>query len=74
MVKLNDADPAPGYLESPRSPKNQRPRLEVAFGVNKERWLCATVLDLRSKRHLMREQPGVTSLSCVSCSRPFLRV
>ena len=34
-----------------------RPRLEIAFGVNADRWLIATVRDLLSQRELMREEP-----------------
>jgi molecular chaperone DnaK (HSP70) len=59
LVKLNEANPALGYLDPPHSPKDLRPRLEVSFGVNAERWLVATVLDLRTKKHLMRGEPVV---------------
>lgn len=62
VVKLNEANPALGTLDPPHSPQDSRPRLEVAFGVNGERWLCATVLDLRTKKHLMREEPVVRLL------------
>jgi molecular chaperone DnaK (HSP70) len=62
VVKLNDANPALGHLDPPHSPKDQRPRLEVAFGVNAERWLCATVFDLHAHKHLMREEPVVRLL------------
>jgi len=62
VVRLNEANPALGYLEPPHSPQDNRPRLEVAFGVNGERWLCATVFDLRTKKHLMREEPVVRLL------------
>ena len=62
VVKLNEANPALGYLDPPHSPQDSRPRLEVAFGVNNERWLCATVFDLRTKKHLMRTEPVVRLL------------
>ena len=53
VVKLNEANPALGHLDPPHSPRDSRPRIEVAFGVNAERWLCATVFDLRTRKHLM---------------------
>jgi hypothetical protein len=59
VVKLNETNPALGYLDPPHSPRDSRPRLEVAFGVNAERWLCATVFDLRTKKHLMEGEPVV---------------
>jgi molecular chaperone DnaK (HSP70) len=62
VVKLNEANPALGRLEPPHSPRDQRPRLEVAFGVNADRWLCATVFDLYAQKHLMREEPVVRLL------------
>lgn len=62
VVKLNEANPALGELSPPHSPSDRRPRLRVAFGVNAERWLCATVEDLQSKRRLMEEEPVVRLL------------
>ena len=43
----------------PHSPRDRRPRLEIAFGVSAERWLIATVRDLLTQRELMREEPVV---------------
>jgi molecular chaperone DnaK (HSP70) len=62
VVKLNEANPALGELSPPHSPSDRRPRLRVAFGVNAERWLCATVEDLLSRRRLMEEEPVVRLL------------
>jgi molecular chaperone DnaK len=62
VVKLNEANPALGDLSPPHSPSDRRPRLRVAFGVNADRWLCATVEDLLSKRRLMHEEPVVRLL------------
>lgn len=62
VVPLNAAAPTLGYLDPPHSPRDRRPRLEVAFGVNSERWLTATVRDLLSQRELMREEPVVRLL------------
>lgn len=59
VVPLNAASPTLGYLDPPHSPRDRRPRLEIAFGVNAERWLMATVRDLLTQRDLMREEPVV---------------
>jgi molecular chaperone DnaK (HSP70) len=59
VVPLNEASPTLGYLDPPHSPRDRRPRLEVAFGVNGERWLTATVRDLVAQKELMREEPVV---------------
>ena len=44
-----------GYLDPPHSPRDRAPRLEIAFGVNAERWLCATVRDLKKNALLLKE-------------------
>jgi len=62
VVKLNEHNPALGELSPPHSPSDRRPRLRVAFGVNAERWLCATVEDLLAKRTLMHAEPVVRLL------------
>ena len=62
VVKLNESNPALGELEPPHSPSDRRPRLRVAFGVNADRWLCATVEDLHAKRRLMTEEPVIRLL------------
>jgi molecular chaperone DnaK (HSP70) len=62
VVKLNAANPALGELEPPHVASDRRPRLRVAFGVNADRWLCATVEDLLSRRRLMHEDPVVRLL------------
>jgi hypothetical protein len=59
VVPLNAARPTLGVLDPPHSPRDRRPRLEVAFGVNADRWLIATVRDLLADRELMREEPVV---------------
>lgn len=59
VVPLNEASPTLGYLDPPHSPRDRRPRLEIAFGVSSERWLMATVRDLLTQRDLMREEPVV---------------
>lgn len=59
VVPLNAASPTLGTLEPPHSPRDRRPRLDVAFGVNADRWLVATVRDLHSHKELMHEEPVV---------------
>jgi hypothetical protein len=59
VVKLNEANPALGHLDPPHPPSDHRPRLEVRLGINAERWLCATVLDLRTRKTLMRDEAVV---------------
>ena len=49
IVPLNAASPTLGYLDPPHEPQDRRPRLEIAFGVNAERWLVATVHDLLTR-------------------------
>lgn len=62
VVPLNEANPTLGYLDPPHSPRDKRPRLEIGFGVNAERWLVATVVDLATKKQLMSEEPVVRLL------------
>lgn len=62
VVALNEANPTLGYLKPAHPPSDRRPRLEIAFGVNHERWLCATVQDLKTKKFMMREEPVVRLL------------
>ena len=62
IVKLNESNPALGRLDPPHSPSDKRPRLEIGFGVNAERWLCATVHDLRTGKSLMTGEPVVRLL------------
>jgi molecular chaperone DnaK (HSP70) len=62
VVKLNASNPALGYLDPPHHPADARPRLEVSFGVNADRWLCATVSDLLTRKRLMSAEPVVRLL------------
>ncbi|HLA79423.1 MAG TPA: Hsp70 family protein [Vicinamibacteria bacterium] len=59
VVPLNEASPTLGHLDPPHSPRDRRPRLEISFGVDRDRWLVATVLDLQTRRILMDAQPVV---------------
>ncbi|MES2638477.1 MAG: Hsp70 family protein [Myxococcota bacterium] len=62
VVPLNEANPTLGTLDPPHAPSDKRPRLELAFGVNANRWLCATVTDLQSKKKLLKDEPVVRLL------------
>ena len=59
VVPLNEANPTLGYLKPPHPPTDRKPRLEIAFGVNEDRWLVATVTDLKTKKMLMSEETVV---------------
>lgn len=62
VVPLNESSPTLGYLDPPQDPQDRRPRLEISFGVNADRWLVATVQDLLTRRELMREEPVIRLL------------
>lgn len=62
IVPLNEANPTLGYLDPPHEPGDRTPRLEIAFGVDANRWLVATVKDLRGGRVLMDREPVVRVL------------
>jgi molecular chaperone DnaK len=62
VVPLNETSPTLGYLDPPHAPTDRRPRLDVSFGVNADRWLVATVRDLLTNRELMRQEPVVRLL------------
>jgi hypothetical protein len=59
VVPLNAASPTLGTLDPPHSPRDRRPRLDISFGVNADRWLVATVRDLHAQKELMSEEPVV---------------
>jgi hypothetical protein len=62
VVKLNESNPTLGRLDPPHQPGDRRPRLELSFGVNADRWLCATVTDLVNRKRLMQDEPVVRLL------------
>ncbi|MFC2171230.1 Hsp70 family protein [Acidobacteriota bacterium] len=53
VVPLNESNPTLGTLDPAHSPRDRKPRLEVSFSVNGDRWLCATVQDLKKRRTLL---------------------
>ncbi|MEW6367303.1 MAG: Hsp70 family protein [Acidobacteriota bacterium] len=59
IVPLNEANPTMGYLEPPHHPRERAARLEIEFAVNEDRWLTASVFDLKVRKHLMVEEPVV---------------
>lgn len=62
VVPLNESDPALGVLDPPHPPGDPAPRLDVSFGVNADKWLVATVFDLRARRMLLDAHPVVRLL------------
>jgi len=62
VVPLNEANPTLGTLDPPHAPRDRRPRLDVSFGIDENRWLIATVVDLLAQRTLMERQPVVRLL------------
>jgi hypothetical protein len=59
IVELNDTNPVLGELRPPHDPRDRASRLRVAFGVNEDRWLCATVDDLQRSLRLKDQEPIV---------------
>ena len=55
VVPLNESNPTLGRLDPPHAPSDRRPRIEISFSVNEERWLCATVVDLMTKRKTLKD-------------------
>ncbi|MEC8025217.1 MAG: Hsp70 family protein [Myxococcota bacterium] len=62
VVPLNESNPALGTLNPPHQPGDRTPRLDIQFGVNEERWLVATVIDLQSGQKLMDGEPVIRLL------------
>ncbi len=62
VVPLNETNPMLGRLDPPHPPTDKNPRLEIAFDVNADRWLCATVTDLKTRKALMDGTPVVRLL------------
>ncbi len=62
VVPLNESNPGLGHLHPPHQPGDHSPRLEIGFGIDSNRWLCATVLDLKTRKNLMKAEPVVRLL------------
>lgn len=59
IIPLNESDPTLGYLRPPHYPSEKRPRVEISFMVNEDKWLCTTVFDLKTGRNLLTEKPVI---------------
>jgi len=59
VVPLNEDDPTLGFLDPPHSPGEKRARVELSFMINEDRWLCATVFDLKTGKHLFTQRPVI---------------
>ncbi|MEE2755263.1 MAG: Hsp70 family protein [Myxococcota bacterium] len=57
QMALNPADPILGRLEPPHHPGDPGPRLDVAFYIDKNRWLRTTVMDLKTGATLLKKHP-----------------
>ena len=62
VVPLNESNPTLGTLDPPHPPSDRNPRLEIAFGVNENRWLVASVKDLKTQKMLMNEEAVIRLL------------
>ncbi|MCC6806866.1 MAG: Hsp70 family protein [Deltaproteobacteria bacterium] len=62
IVPLNEENPTLGTIDPPHQPHDRKPRLEVGFTVNAERWLCVRVHDLMSNKRLLDDEPVVRVL------------
>jgi molecular chaperone DnaK (HSP70) len=62
IVPLNESNPTLGTLNPAHDPKDKAPRLDVSFGVDANRWLCATVTDLKTAKTLIDDEPIVRLL------------
>lgn len=62
LVPLNADNPTLGILDPPHPPQDRHPRLDVYFGINADRWLIATIKDLKSGKQLLDARPVVRLL------------
>ncbi|HOS38971.1 MAG TPA: Hsp70 family protein [Spirochaetota bacterium] len=59
VIPLNESDPTLGYLDPPHFPSEKRARVEISFMVNADRWLCASVYDLKTQKYLLEQKPVI---------------
>ncbi|MEM8934016.1 MAG: Hsp70 family protein [Acidobacteriota bacterium] len=59
VVPLNKSEPFLGRLDPPHEPGDRKPRLELSFAVDADRWLRATVDDLKTSRRLIESRQVV---------------
>ncbi|HNV47358.1 MAG TPA: hypothetical protein PKJ16_09975, partial [Spirochaetota bacterium] len=55
----HESDPTLGYLDPPHFPSEKRARVEISFMVNADRWLCASVYDLKTQKYLLEQKPVI---------------
>jgi len=58
-IPLNESDPTMGYLKPAHYPSDNKPRVEISFMINEDKWLCATVFDILTRKNLITEKPVV---------------
>ncbi len=58
-IPLNESDPTLGYLSPPHYPSEKGARIELSFMVNPDKWLCATVFDIKNGKYLMKNNPVI---------------
>lgn len=59
VVPLNKSEPFLGRLDPPHEPGDRKPRLELSFTVDADRWLRATVDDLKTSKRLVESRQVV---------------
>ncbi len=59
VAPLNKNSPTMGFLDPPHSPSDNTPRVEVSFMVNEDKWLCVTVLDIKTQKLLLKNRSVV---------------
>lgn len=59
VVPLNEANPTLGHLDPPHAPGDGAARLDISFGIDANRWLIATVTDLKTRKQLMVQEPVI---------------
>ena len=59
IVPLNKSEPFLGRLDPPHEPGDRKPRLELSFAVDADRWLRATVDDLKTGKRLLESRQVV---------------
>ena len=73
IVPLNEGAPTLGTLDPPHAPDDRTARLDVCFGVDVDRWLIATVKDLRTGKTLMDATPvAAANSSWIRCISSML--
>ncbi|MBN1499996.1 MAG: Hsp70 family protein [Spirochaetes bacterium] len=59
VIPLNETDPTLGYLNPPHYPSEKNARIEVSFMINEDKWLCSTVVDLKTQKKILDCKPVI---------------